>query len=246
MRRNVLSSRLLSIGICVALLGVAGSVAPAAAQTIAPVATLTGEVLTAADRTNDATGTFNSQVSCNADGTGSIAFQVAGVAFGPYPGTYTEQGVATFGPTLAFPMEGLSAVTSFTATFKIVSGRTEITGTKQLSPSAVPTLAYGGCGVGRTTDVPQIVLQAGQATYSATIVTANGTFHDEGTTSTSVVDYTVDPNANGTHHETFASTLTEASPIRVAPGNSPLQQRGKGCGDRHHAHVRAGDCHSKA
>src|SRR5687768_16248093 len=117
---------------CVAML-LCVPAAPAAAQPNAPVVTLTGEILNTEDRTSDPRGTFDAQVTCNADGTGSIAFQVEGIALGPYPGTYTEQGTATFGATEAAGtfLEGLSPILSFTASFKIVSGTTEITGTKQ-------------------------------------------------------------------------------------------------------------------
>ena len=36
--------------------------------------------------------------SCNAAGTSTIGFSAAGVASGPFPGTFTETGTLTIGP----------------------------------------------------------------------------------------------------------------------------------------------------
>jgi len=90
---------------------------------------------------------------------------------------------------------------SFNATFTIASGTTTITGSKS-SGSA-------GCrGSNGSLHATFLV------SYTATIHTPNGNFHDEGTS-------TVDLNFNGTGGVTltegFTSSLTQ--PVRLAPTN---------------------------
>jgi len=96
-----------------------------------------------------------------------------------------------------------------------------------------------------------------QARYEATIRTDEGLFHDEGTTTVQFREcrrgfvfappsQCADPSG-GTRlptmfEETFASTLGQTIPIVTPPGNSPVFQPGRGCGDENHEHEREASC----
>jgi hypothetical protein len=144
-------------------------------------ATLTGEHLTGPA---DLPKTFNCP--------GPISFDVgAGVALGPYPGTFTE----------SLTSAGLP---SFQATFKIVSGATTITGTKtssQASSSSCNPL------LGTATFI-------GSFTYQAKIQTASGSFTDQGTGSMS---WGTDTRFGGGVEQDFVSSAPP--PQACKPGN---------------------------
>src|SRR5918996_3161248 len=97
----------------------------ASAASAAPP-TLTGETFTAAP---DITAT------CNPNGTSTVTFNASGVATGPYPGTFTEVGVATIGPQVLSPGGGQSVGTllAFDAVFTIESPLGNVIGTKALA-----------------------------------------------------------------------------------------------------------------
>ena len=133
---------------------------PASAQ-VPP--TLTGESLTGVPAVTS---------SCDSYNNSTISFTVNGVSGAPYPGTFTEIGVATIGPQ---SVPGIAAVpvTSFSASFVITSGSNEITGTKRLTQDVLIATGLGFC--------TQFLRSFGIATtYDAQIRTSNGTFADRG------------------------------------------------------------------
>jgi len=139
-----------------------------ATATSASAQTLYGELL-AADRSQ-----LQITADCNPAGNSTISFTVSGLATGPYPGTFTETGVATIGPQ-PFPLAQAEPVTSFSASFVITSGSTVITGTKQLTDPGNLSTGLGFCAgalqsFGITT------------TYEARIQTPSGAFTDRGKT----------------------------------------------------------------
>ena len=139
-----------------------------AAAQVAP--TLTGEYLTAEPA---ATATsFN----CNPLGDSTFTFAVSGVAFGPYPGTFTETGTATIGPQTDefLPGQFRGPVTQFDAQFSIDSLVGTVSGTKTLIPPTTPVSNVGVCN--------QFGGQIGgvDTDYTATITTTDGTFTDQG------------------------------------------------------------------
>src|SRR3954462_6894473 len=87
--------------------------------------TLTGEEFF--DPVPDITAT------CEPGGTSTISFNAAGTATGPYPGPFTETGVATLGPQ-SFDVNGTphGSLLTFDAVFTIDSNVGEVTGTKTL------------------------------------------------------------------------------------------------------------------
>jgi hypothetical protein len=166
-------SLLLGLGLSVALVLVVGLPATASA-----VSTLTGETL------NGSSSSGNSPDCLNGP---NVTYSVSGTASGSYPGTFEESGTIKFvGNTL------------LSATFKITSGTTTITGTKSGSAGSFVCFPAGAAA---NEDVP----------YTATIHTPNGDFHDEGV---STVQVTLTGSA-ATLTETYTSSLAE--PVLIGP-----------------------------
>jgi hypothetical protein len=167
-------------------------------------ATLTGETL----EQHTAFGGMTTG-NCSTDqatGRTSYSFDFAGVARGPYPGTFTEHIDVTIGPPgLPLPIQpfpggflpgpnpsqflGAGQLLSFSATFAIQSPNGDVSGSKTLSTvvPADPTHA-GVCA--EFTDRPSPFgpvsgvykdVRAFNLNYEATISTPTGTFTDEGT-----------------------------------------------------------------
>jgi hypothetical protein len=113
------------------------------------------------------------------------AFSASGAATGPYSGTFKESGEL-------FPLN---------ATFTISSGKTTITGSKSDGGACNPS--------GGNLDVTFFVV-----TYTATIHTSGGNFHDEGA---SIFHVAITASGAATLTQTFTSSL--AQPVRVAPTN---------------------------
>ena len=151
----------------------------AAAASAAAPPTLTGESFQISGP-----GT-TSDICSGAGGTMTATF--AGTAVGPYAGTYTE----TIALTYAASVGGVGAATG-SETFSIASGDT-VTGSKQLS------------GVIDCFDNGDFSFKLG-GTYSATISTPSGAFHDEGSA-----------DAGGTTgfgmFENFTSSLPAPTPL---------------------------------
>ena len=132
------------------------------------------------------------------------AYSVTGTATGPYPGTFTETGTWS-----------LSTIV-FSATFTTSSGTTTINGSK------TGRLGSGGLfgGISCNQRLGEAHADLTGVPYTATIHTANGNFHDEGT-STVVVNII---GSTAELSETFASSLTQ--PVRLAPTNKDQCKNG--------------------
>jgi len=111
-------------------------------------------------------------INCNPTGKSSGSFEVSGVAAGPYPGTFHEEGTFSFGPqTPQVPAEDLT----FEATFTINSLTGRVTGTKRvLFPNTGPVAFCAPAGANSSGTV------AHNTVYEATITTPTGTFTDRG------------------------------------------------------------------
>ena len=99
--------------------------------TAAPaVPSLEGETLQATGRL------FDGAATCDPSGSSTIVFHWSGLATGPYPGTFTEDGVVTIGPQTGFGAGrfgfALGQVTQFDANFTIDSPAGTVTGSKHL------------------------------------------------------------------------------------------------------------------
>src|SRR2546423_11785824 len=106
------------------------SAAGTARADVAGPPTLQGELLATTGEL------FDRGASCNPSGTTTQSFHWTGVASGPYPGTFVEDGTLTIGPQTGigagrFGFQ-LGPVLSFDATFTIDSAAGAVTGAKQL------------------------------------------------------------------------------------------------------------------
>jgi hypothetical protein len=151
-------------------------------------------------------------VECNPPGSSHVAFATSGTASGTYPGTFSEEGSVSFGPS-SFAQPG--AVTAFHATFTIDSGAGHITGTKALESGTafcIPSQASGDSAS---------VAVAG--TYTATIHAPGGTFTDRGTTNLSLFAREDLPQEN-VFRESLSSELAAVEPL--APTSKEDCKRG--------------------
>jgi hypothetical protein len=161
-------------------------------------------------------------VRCDRTGANAfkLTFSASGVAAGPYPGTFDEQG--SFDQTFPQPV-----TQAFVANFRIDSGDTVVTGTKRFesgAPSAV---------ICSNVDDDFHAGIFGVASYDATIKTPVGTFHDEGTSDLfiqSIATIGTREVVSATFTETFVSGLTEVIPLLPA-------RPGCGIGDTNHTHA---------
>jgi hypothetical protein len=144
---------------------------------------LTGEVLITSELGDP--GTSEVSGDCNELGESTFTFVVTGVAIGPYPGTFREEGTIVVGP-FGVPEVGFAPV-SFDATFTITSPQGMVTGTKTLTDPPPP--GFGACGefVGAGTEAEAIDFQ-GNTAYTATITTPGGTATDTGLSFVSYAD----------------------------------------------------------
>lgn len=157
----------LAVAVCLAAVVFAS---PAAAQT----GTLAGEQLAVVGYDDFTATTFD----CDAEGS-TVVLTASGPAVGPYPGTYEETVTVTSGPLTVvestdpygdpiYEMYGQAA--TIEAEFRIVSGDTVITGTKELT-SPEQTSFY--CKRARSAECDEVVFfvnTEGEAlTYEALI-----------------------------------------------------------------------------
>lgn len=228
--------RLLMVG-PVAALGLIAFAQAAAAQPSSPVQaspSLAGETLQ-----TEPNG-FNEQVFCTNGPTGASyeSFLFAGVATGPYPGTFTETFTMTTDNSGTTTPPGTSGrVLTFTAQFSIeANDGTVITGTKTLQAGA-------NSGTGSCEDFVGSVGADGPSgngiltDYTAQITGPSGTTTDQGTAQTSFV-WRVNflPGGEQTQDSNFTETF----------GASQGQKPGQGCSDRNHSHEREGNCKKPA
>jgi hypothetical protein len=195
-----------------AMLAATAVAAPAA---LAAPPTLTGETLTSCTGSvvgcQPGDGTMTSTLSCPAlspfiPAAGSFTFSTTGIAAGPYPGTFTEQGKVTVADLVA----GDQLVLSFEASFTIDSPAGQVRGTKRLTASEA-----GFCF-----DAPPLWLALAfvQASYEARITTTAGTYRDEGATHVVVEHGYLNPPSPSfsIFNEDFTSSLTETVPALPA------------------------------
>ena len=162
------------LGLAVALVTAPG----AAAQT---GGTLDGETLNAVTVTD-------LMVDCEPTGTSTVSYAVAGVAVGPFPGTFEEWGNYTI-------VGGV--VTNFEAAFAVQSGATQILGSKTLGATGTATCTEAG-GLAATT-------LAASTAYEATIPGPFGPSTDTGTASVAADMAQTVGGPAGVLQETFAS-----------------------------------------
>jgi hypothetical protein len=150
-----------------------------------------------------------------------VTYTAAGIALGPYPGTFTETGTIEFGPR---NLLGFSALTRVEITFHIDSATAKIDGRKFPGPttSGTPSLCSasetGDIGFSYQTSATEHLLR-----YEAIIKpTTGGSFADEGRvtfslqafhsqTAVGVTDDVV--TTAGAMGEDFFSDLLVASPL---------------------------------
>ena len=177
---------LIPLALLVAAAGTASATDPLPSPPAGP--TLQGESLVAPF--SGLTVTSN----CDESGTSMVSYDAAGVATGPFPGTFEAHGELTIGPQTiparppAVGSEGtfMGPILTLTETFTIFSAGTTITGTKTLTQPLAAlgereratcqdlTLFAGVTGTGRIVEVEAAT------TYQATIQSPSGTFTDSG------------------------------------------------------------------
>ncbi len=229
-RRRAPGSRVLGRALVILACAAVPVALPAAASAQAPLpAPLTGEFVYA--DVASAIGTFDLQVECNPTGQSSFTFQASGLAFGPYPGTFTASGSGTFaGQTpLGFGVLGRAGfVSTFDETFTISSPTTatEITGTKHLLPAGEdpdnpsPSLGQGAGNCGEVDGAGLIGMERlianVRSRYEARITNQAGTFIDRGTGTTYMIDQQVTIVASGQsgHTKNLQQSFTSTGPVQ--------------------------------
>jgi hypothetical protein len=232
--------------------------------------TLTGEVLTQHTAfTGSATGNCSTNPTT---GVTSYSLSFAGLAVGPYPGTFTEQISATIGPPATplplptfpdtfvsgpSPAEFLAAgqLLSLDAAFTIDSPTGEVSGTKTLSAVVVADPSHAGVCADLAATASPLGLATGSykdvrafdLSYTATITTAEAGFHDEGTAQAEGRQGHVETTGGflsdvNDFAEAFQSTLASPTPTGGQGGGGT--KPGKGCGDKNHVHEREAECHN--
>lgn len=136
----------------------------AGGQTLSP--SLTGESLSS---TTFATIT---EFDCNDTEGGSLKFSAAGIAAGPYPGTFTETGTVTLGrrdiPIPGMPGQFVAPILSFEAEFTITSVLGTVMGSKTMTAPSDANVGFCTPSPGGTDpDIAQII--AATLRYEATL-----------------------------------------------------------------------------
>jgi hypothetical protein len=201
------------------------------------------------------------QGECNPTGNSTFSFQLAGIAAGPYSGTFTENVTVTVGPQTGPPLDGFGGpftpssfgfntgpVLSWDASFTIYSGNYTVTGTKHLS--AVAPTNIGFCAEldnqsGTIFTVPVTgflkVANAANLSYDAKIHGADGGVYADTGNSKSIVRegfvYSA-PNPTNDRVRNVMGEFGQSFMSTVAETGKP----GLGCGDENHIHVRVGEC----
>ena len=204
------------------LVAIAIVAAPVSAQ---EPGTIVGETLFANGPTCGGAPCLRTEATCNADGTSTIRFTVTGTAVGPYPGTFSASGTVTVGPQTLRPPLGnylypvAGPVVGFSETFRIESGDTVITGTKDHKPSGLPGFEDIGAGVAAC-DPTHAGSEPGHnyravlpATYEATIQDSEGTVRQRGDTYMNFAD-TKFCELPICHYTDFAEAFYTAEPNR--------------------------------
>ncbi|MGH2471967.1 MAG: hypothetical protein ACRDG6_06145 [Candidatus Limnocylindria bacterium] len=181
--------------------------------------------------------TFNGEIEhleglCQPGGT-TFEFNAAGIATGPYPGTFTETGTVTIGPASGTDLFNASVV-AFESSFRIDSvfeGRpVEVTGTKRLAFVGTGHCADVAAGDPFRSSRIAIV----QATYQARIKTSRGTYFDRGAADVRLFEF-YEPEDPSVGQRGFSELFISALENEAA-------KPGKGCGDENHEHIRSSEC----
>jgi hypothetical protein len=158
-----------------------------------------------------------SNLQCNPGGVSTFDLTASGMAYGPYPGTFTETATVTIGPS--------GELQSFDATFTIESGATTIEGTKTLYPDDPDRYSSGSCA--GTFSLDPGACDSSQSlfastTYHATISDESGSFTDSGV-ATVQLDAS-QPNCGGESVGNFIQTFVASSTTNPLPGYLELRQ----------------------
>ena len=169
---------------------------------------------------------------CQPAGT-TFEFNAAGIATGPYPGTFTETGTVTFGPASGTDLFN-SSVVAFESAFRIESvfdgNPVDVTGTKRLA--FVGTGHCADVAVGDPLLSSRIAVV--QASYEARIKTSRGVYFDRGGSPVSLFEY-YEPEDPSLGQRGFSELFISAiGPEAAKPG--------EGCGDENHEHIRSSEC----
>lgn len=165
-----------------------------------PAPGLAGESFSASGFVIEAPGVPAPQ--CDPSSSSVLHFSASGTATGPYPGTFSESGVVTFGPqTEPAPQSysGLAgSVLTFSGQFQIASPAGTVSGTKVLTEVLAGSDATNTGTCGTFVDAPypgsatiqsvsgREYVASVRSTYNASITTADETTADAGTASTRV------------------------------------------------------------
>jgi hypothetical protein len=141
-------------------------------------------------------------IDCDPTRTSSVAFFAAGVATGPYPGTFTASGTVTIAPQAqAGPRPGTVAgpLTSLSEAFTITSSLGTINGTKKLIHNLPFSSSHGSCqqvtgfSTGDVTNASGTVVDIfSQPRYGAKFQSGGNFHHDRGTTLFSTSELSLD------------------------------------------------------
>jgi hypothetical protein len=198
------------LGTAAFAIGLALGVLPAtaAAQSATP-ATLTGETLTAS-RSVDASP-YPFFLPCGGGSTSAPDFSFDGTAAGPYPGTFTETGKVVWDAVVPGPNGDGGPVTSYSSTFSITGQHATVTGSETLTDTGGEATCWGSAG-GAGVDIRRVV-----ATYSATITTAAGTYHDHGKSTVNLgQSFGLGQDWSGYLNEAFTPAPASVTPPTVA------------------------------
>jgi hypothetical protein len=201
------------------------------AQTVAP--TLTGETLLSGVFAGGTGSTVVTSENCNPTGTSSFSYRSTGIATGPYPGTYVEEGTVTIGPQIFPGTPDTGVVTGWTASYTITSATGNVTGTKTLTPPP-PGATGTDAGSCTSTGVEQRSAATGVANqplaYTATITIATGEqFSDHGLSNASVNSFPTIP-AFDNFFEDYTSLQATATPLCNEDDQAQQNQGGNGQG----------------
>jgi hypothetical protein len=203
-------------------------------QTLPP--SLQGEVLQATSfRVSDEIA-ISANCTMTPGDTVTVTYDAEGIAFGPYPGTFTERGTATF--LLTTPVGSLQVVgtvTSWVADFTIDSVVGQVTGTKTLDPAGVsPNIGvcqeYSFQASPTQVDLRhfvQVMAAFVPLSYEATILSAGARYADQGAASASIREQCVGltfASCEIDHHELFNEQFL------LSTGVLPLDTTGKATG----------------
>ena len=177
---------------------------PASAQTNPP---MTGEFLSALTPATITSG------NCDPAGNSTLTFTIAGIAAGPYPGTFVESGRVVVGPQIheVVPGQFYGDILAFDADFTITGATGTVTGTKTFAPDIPANGGFvrGGClGEG---DIVAAQILVATLRFSATVNGLLGTSTDQGQAWANFNAY-VTPHANTVPEFRQAFTSTTAPP----------------------------------